>query len=248
MAQASASTRVEWRACSRGSGQPAGVFDLPGRVSAGRWDGQRSVMRYVLLFGLAVLVLAGCGGSAEGSGVSTQQPKRWSQPPAMELTPGTRYQATLQTSKGDIVIDLLSDEAPMTVNNFVFLARQGFYNSVPFHRVIKGFMIQTGDPTGTGSGGPGYTFPDEAIKRDYTPGTVAMANAGPNTNGSQFFIVQGDMSGGRLQKNYTIFGEVVQGMDVVNAIASVPVKANQLGELSSPTEPVLIKSVEIATK
>jgi peptidylprolyl isomerase len=166
----------------------------------------------------------------------------------MELEQGKDYRATLHTSKGDIVIDLFEKEDPVTVNNFVFLAKQGYYNGVPFHRIIKGFMIQTGDPTGTGGGGPGYRFQDEPVTRDYKPGTVAMANAGPNTNGSQFFIMNGDYSNGRLPKNYTIFGEVVSGLDVVNKIADTPVTANRFGEQSSPTEKVTINSVDISTQ
>lgn len=180
--------------------------------------------------------------------MTANQPKQWSSPPAMALKSNTDYTATLHTTKGDIVIDLLAKEDPITVNNFVFLSEQDFYNNVIFHRVIKGFMIQSGDPTGTGAGGPGYRFKDEPVTRDYTRGTVAMANAGPNTNGSQFFIVQQDQSG-KLPKNYTIFGEVTQGMDVVDAIADAPVAQNpQTGEMSKPVEPVVIKSVTITTK
>jgi cyclophilin family peptidyl-prolyl cis-trans isomerase len=176
---------------------------------------------------------------------SVQQPSmQWDQPPEMQLEEGADYQAVLNTSHGEVVINLLADDAPMTVNNFVFLAEQGFYQNVPFHRVISGFMIQTGDPTGTGAGGPGYRFEDEEVTRDYEPGTVAMANAGPNTNGSQFFIVHGDLRG-QLPKNYTIFGEVTEGMDVVDAIANVPVQPSRTGEMSSPTEDVHIESVEI---
>ena len=166
----------------------------------------------------------------------------------MQLREGVDYQATLHTSKGDIVIDLFEQETPQTVNSFVFLAREGFYNGVTFHRVIEGFMIQTGDPTGTGAGGPGYEFDDEPFTRDYTPGTVAMANHGPNTNGSQFFIVQADLRG-RLPKDYTIFGEVIQGMDVVDAIAAVEKTYNpRMGEQSAPVEPIYIESVEIVEK
>jgi cyclophilin family peptidyl-prolyl cis-trans isomerase len=174
-----------------------------------------------------------------------QQPSlQWDQPPAMQLEDGIDYKAVLNTNRGEIVIDLLQDEAPVTVNNFVFLAEQGFYQNVPFHRVISGFMIQTGDPTGTGAGGPGYRFDDEPVTRDYVPGTVAMANAGPNTNGSQFFIVHGDLRG-RLPKDYTIFGEVTEGQDVVDQIANVQVQPSRTGEMSSPTEEVQINSVEI---
>jgi cyclophilin family peptidyl-prolyl cis-trans isomerase len=174
-----------------------------------------------------------------------QQPSmQWDQPPAMQLEDGTDYQAVLKTNRGEIVVNLLEGEAPATVNNFVFLAEQGFYQNVPFHRVISGFMIQTGDPTGTGAGGPGYRFDDEPVTRDYVPGTVAMANAGPNTNGSQFFIVHADLRN-RLPKDYTIFGEVVEGMDVVDEIANVQVQPSRTGEMSSPTEEVQINSVEI---
>lgn len=222
-------------------------------------------MRRLIVLIIAVLVLAACGGSESGTtptpmpsptattgaeeGLDVAEgPMQWSSPPAMELEEGVSYQATLHTTKGDIVINLLAEDAPVTVNNFVFLARQGYYSNVPFHRVIDGFMIQTGDPTGTGAGGPGYEFADEPVTRDYTPGIVAMANRGPDTNGSQFFIVQADLRG-RLPKNYTIFGEVTEGMDVVNAIAQVPVQPNPMsGEMSSPVEEVSITSVEITTK
>jgi cyclophilin family peptidyl-prolyl cis-trans isomerase len=181
----------------------------------------------------------------EGEEDALQQPSmQWNQPPEMQLAEGADYQAVVTTNRGEVVINLLQDDAPLTVNNFVFLAEQGFYSDVPFHRVISGFMIQTGDPTGTGAGGPGYRFEDEQVTRDYTPGTVAMANAGPNTNGSQFFIVHGDLRG-QLPPNYTIFGEVTEGMDVVDAIANVPVQRSRSGEMSSPTEEVKIESVEI---
>lgn len=174
-----------------------------------------------------------------------QQPSlQWDQPPEMQLDDGADYRAVLKTTKGEVVINLLEGEAPVTVNNFVFLAEQGFYENVPFHRVISGFMVQTGDPTGTGAGGPGYRFDDEPVTRDYAPGTVAMANAGPNTNGSQFFIMHGDLSN-RMPKDYTIFGEVVEGFDVVEQIAGVPVQPSRTGEMSSPTEEVRIESVEI---
>ncbi|GBD11193.1 putative peptidyl-prolyl cis-trans isomerase [bacterium HR23] len=168
--------------------------------------------------------------------------KQWSAPPPMQIDINKRYQAVLVTTEGDIVIDLFPKEAPKTVNNFVFLARQGFYDGVKFHRIIKGFMVQTGDPTGTGMGGPGYTFEDEPVRRDYTPGIVAMANAGPNTNGSQFFIMHGSAP---LPKAYTIFGQVAQGMEVVDRIANTPVTAGPGGELSRPTRDVRILRVEI---
>ena len=124
-------------------------------------------------------------------------------------------QATLSTEKGTIRIQLFADEAPLTVSNFVFLAEEQFYNGLTFHRVEPGFVIQGGDPQGNGTGGPGYDFADEPVQRPYKRGIVAMANSGPNTNGSQFFIVLEDAA---LPPSYTIFGEVLDGMDVVDQI------------------------------
>src|SRR5918994_1591039 len=167
--------------------------------------------------------------------------KQWSRPPAMQLAPDVTYQATLQTNKGTITVDLLRDDAPKTVNNFVFLAREGFYDGVPFHRVIDGFMIQTGDPTGTGTGGPGYRFNDEPVTRNYERGTLAMANAGPNTNGSQFFIVHKDYP---LPKNYTIFGKLTDGLDILDKIATTPTGPGTGGP-NTPRTPVNITSITI---
>ncbi|OGZ08717.1 MAG: hypothetical protein A2942_04540 [Candidatus Lloydbacteria bacterium RIFCSPLOWO2_01_FULL_50_20] len=160
-------------------------------------------------------------------------------------------EAVLKTSKGDITLRFASSDAPKTVENFVKLARSGFYDGVKFHRVIKDFMIQAGDPLSKndaladrwGSGGPGYTFPDEIkaesalYKKGYKRGVLAMANAGPNTNGSQFFIMHQDYP---LPPSYTIFGEVVSGQDVVDAIATAPVDSDD-----RPLTAVTIKSVEI---
>ena len=171
--------------------------------------------------------------------------KQWKSAPEMQIDPSKRYRATLHTNKGDITIELLVGDAPKTVNNFVFLAREGFYENVPFHRIIKDFMIQTGDPTGSGSGGPGYRFADERVNRRYERGIVAMANAGPNTNGSQFFICHG-RNAESLPPNYTIFGRVTEGLDVVDAIANVPTQSSGRGERSTPTEDVRIESVEIS--
>ncbi len=148
-------------------------------------------------------------------------------PPVVDnnIKPETMSQATIQTNQGTIVIELFPNDAPKTVENFVTLAGKGYYDGLIFHRVIKGFMIQGGDPTGTGSGGPGYAFADElnseteSYKRGYVRGTVAMANAGPNTNGSQFFIMHADTP---LPHNYTIFGRVTSGLEVVDKIASSP--------------------------
>ena len=136
----------------------------------------------------------------------------------MSIDPDQRYVATLETEKGDIVIELHAKEAPTTVNNFVFLAREGFYNNTTFHRVLPGFMAQGGDPTGTGSGGPGYQFPDEfslSLRHD-SPGILSMANAGPNTNGSQFFITHAPTP--HLDDRHTVFGKVTEGMDVLHSL------------------------------
>jgi cyclophilin family peptidyl-prolyl cis-trans isomerase len=144
--------------------------------------------------------------------------KQWSKPPAMEIDPKKTYTALFHTDKGDIKIQLFADKTPKTVNNFVFLARQGFYDGTIFHRVIKDFMTQGGDPTGTGRGGPGYDFTDEfhpSLKHD-KPGILSMANAGPNTNGSQFFITH--VPTPWLDRKHSVFGEVKSGLDVVLSI------------------------------
>ncbi len=172
---------------------------------------------------------------------------QWPKPPSMSIDQAKEYRATIKTNLGDIVVQLFPKDAPLAVNNFVFLARQGFYDGVKFHRVVKGFVIQGGDPTGTGGGGPGYKFADEKVTRDYVAGTLAMANAGSNTNGSQFFITLADLSG-RLPKNYTIFGLVTVGLNVVQKIGDVPVRAAPNGEVSIPTADVHIDSVTIEEK
>ena len=144
--------------------------------------------------------------------------QQWKTPPAMEIDPNKTYTATIETSKGAIVIDLYPKHAPKTVNNFVFLARQGFYDGIKFHRVISNFMVQGGDPTGTGAGGPGYKFEDETRGNPLTheTGVLSMANAGANTNGSQFFITHSPQP--HLNGKHTVFGKVREGQDVVNAI------------------------------
>lgn len=159
-------------------------------------------------------------------------------------TPMKHYNVILHTTEGDITIDLNQNETPKTVENFVTLAKKGFYDNTVFHRVMKGFMIQGGDPKGDGTGGPGYQFDDEPFSGTYTRGTVAMANSGPNTNGSQFFIMHADEL--RLPKAYVIFGRVTAGMEVVDKIASAKVTPNPYtGEFSVPVNPVKITSVEI---
>jgi cyclophilin family peptidyl-prolyl cis-trans isomerase len=147
--------------------------------------------------------------------------------------------AALQTNHGRIELELYPTDAPKTVENFAKLARDGFYDGVTFHRVIPDFMIQGGDPTGTGSGGPGYSFEDEINQHKVERGALAMANAGPNTNGSQFFIVTAK-SAPWLDDKHTVFGKVTAGMEVVDAISELPRDARD-----KPEEPVLIESVEV---
>jgi len=162
--------------------------------------------------------------------------------PSMQIDKTKKYTAVLNTTEGSITIELKADETPITVNNFVYLAKQNFYNNTIFHRVIDGFMIQGGDPLGTGAGSPGYRFDDEPFKGEYKKGTVAMANAGPNTNGSQFFIMHQDYA---LPKNYVIFGQVIEGLEIVDKIATAKVEPNAGGEMSKPADPVTVQSVEI---
>lgn len=175
--------------------------------------------------------------------------KTYNSPPQMTIDTAKTYTAVLTTNKGVMRVALFAKDAPNTVNNFVFLSRDGYYANTPFHRIIRGFMIQGGDPTGTGRGNPGYRFDDEAITRDYTRGTIAMANSGPNTNGSQFFIMHEDYA---LPKNYVIFGSIdqtdTQSLKTLDAIASVPVTDNGMGEESKPAESVVLQKVEIEEK
>ena len=220
----------------------------------------------LLVFILALFVLAGCSSSekkledsAPEKGIMKEealQPKEadptpqtqtqkspkpmYQNAPALTIDKAKKYTATLTTSQGVIEVELDAIHTPITVNNFVFLAREHFYDGVIFHRTIPDFMIQAGDPTGTGAGGPGYQFDDEPFTGEYTRGTVAMANAGPNTNGSQFFIMHKDTP---LPKSYVIFGRVTSGLEVVDAIATAPTKPG--GEGSQPQNPVSIQSVTI---
>lgn len=158
--------------------------------------------------------------------------------PEMTIDLAKTYAATLHTNHGDISIEFDAVKSPMSVNNFVFLAREGFYDGVIFHRVIPNFMIQGGDPTGTGMGGPGYKFRDEVEgSGKYSRGTVAMANAGPNTNGSQFFICHADAG---LPHSYNIFGQVTDGLDAVDSIAATPT-----GAQDRPHEDCVISSVTV---
>ncbi len=227
-------------------------------------------VRVLLLLVLALSMLTACGSKDDDTpgatiGVPTPNPadadidsgcwkatdrvagseKQWKQAPAMVLDEAVRYTATLTTNKGAFEVEFYPDDAPVTVNNFICLARAGYYDDTPFHRIIADFVIQGGDPTGTGSGSPGYRFDDEPITRDYELGTLAMANSGPDTNGSQFFVIVGD-DGRQLPKNYTIFGQVISGMDVVNQIAQTPTGPDERGEVSVPLESIVLQSVTIA--
>jgi cyclophilin family peptidyl-prolyl cis-trans isomerase len=194
----------------------------------------------VILLGVTLFAI-GCAGGG---------PKSYNSPPKMQINTKKKYIATVNTSLGSFKIELFAQETPVTVNNFVFLSKDGYYNNVIFHRIMKDFMIQTGDPTGTGGGRPGYEFADELpVKHSYGPGIVAMANRGPNTNGSQFFVCTGPDSTGLNQiPNYTQFGRVIEGMETVMKIASVPVVASSSNprEISKPTDPPVIKNISIS--
>lgn len=171
------------------------------------------------------------------------QPKQWNTPPEMEIDPQKDYSAILKTDKGEIKVDLFAEKAPKTVNNFVFLASQGFYDGTIFHRVIKDFMAQGGDPTGSGRGGPGYKFPDEFNPelRHNQKGILSMANAGPNTNGSQFFITYGPTPW--LDDKHSVFGKV-SDEDSYEVLASIPPRDPQRPE--SPS--VKLQEVEIVAQ
>lgn len=175
---------------------------------------------------------------------SVRQPESYSTAPTPFLDSGQTHYATLDTDHGLIKIQLFTERVPLAANNFAFLAKEGFYDGLTFHRVIDGFMIQGGDPAGDGTGGPGYTFADEDFTGNYERGIVAYANSGPNTNGSQFFIMQQDNL--ELPKKYVIFGKVVEGMDTVDKIAQAEVQPNTAGELSKPVEPVKIHTATLS--
>ena len=204
-------------------------------------------MKKLIIF--SMLLLSFCGGeAAQDEIVQTTEvtemtyDKTYTSTPAMSIDVNAKYTAELETSLGNIVIELFTETSPITVNNFVNLSNDGYYNDVIFHRVIKGFMIQGGDPSGTGHGDmgkyPGYDFEDELDNpMNYEKGIVAMANRGPNTNGSQFFIMHEDYP---LPYQYTIFGKVLSGLDVVDAIGNV-----QTGENDKPNEDVVILNIQI---
>lgn len=225
----------------------------------------------ILVIIIGLVVLSGCGNKVTSDGLVSNQ--NYNSKPAEVVETATKtpekkveekltinnketkpmetekkqvsYSVVLHTTAGDITIKLNDDQTPKTVQNFVDLAKKDFYNGVIFHRVIDGFMIQGGDPTGTGAGGPDYKFDDEPFTGEYERGTVAMANSGPNTNGSQFFIMHASVP---LPKNYTIFGKVTSGMETVDKIATAPVEMSASGEQSKPVSPVKINSVDVVEK
>jgi len=165
--------------------------------------------------------------------------KQWNTPPAMQIDPQKKYQARMETDKGTMVIELFADKTPLTVNNFVFLSREGFYDGIIFHRVINDFMVQGGDPTGSGRGGPGYRFADEfhpSLKHT-KQGILSMANAGPGTNGSQFFITH--TATPWLDGKHTVFGQVVEGLDV---LMSIP--ARDPGNVNAPAVKIIRVTIE----
>lgn len=205
----------------------------------------------VFLLVFLIFTITGCGSkkSQENAEAQTQETKtkeNWTLPkPSMMIDQNKNYTALLSTNKGVITVELDAKHTPITVNNFVYLARNRFYDGTFFHRTINGFMIQGGDPKGDGTGGPGYSFDDEPFEGRCIRGAVAMANAGPNTNGSQFFIMQNDNP---LPKNYVIFGKVTDGMEVVDLIAQAPVRPQVNGEVSRPVTPVIVENVMIIEK
>jgi len=169
------------------------------------------------IFISAILLSASCAGEAPApTPTPAAKPKTYSSPPPMTIDVNKQYTATIETEQGKMVVELFAKDVPVTVNNFVFLAREGFYDGTTFHRVIPGFMAQGGDPTGTGRGGPGYKFDDEFTEHKHVAGALSMANAGPNTNGSQFFITYTPQHG--LDGKHTVFGRLIEGMDVLEKL------------------------------
>ena len=168
---------------------------------------------------LTTLLATSCAGEAPEPAPTpapTPKPRSYSEPPAMTTDTGKQYTAIIETEKGNLVLELFASDVPMTVNNFVFLAREGFYDGTTFHRIIPGFMAQGGDPTGTGTGNPGYSFADEFTGHKHGTGTLSMANSGPNTNGCQFFITYAPQP--HLDGLHSVFGQLTEGMDVLEKL------------------------------
>ena len=167
---------------------------------------------------IPILSIISCAPSAPPEKAQAPEPKTYSAPPSMMIDTNKEYIATIETEKGNIVLELFAGDVPITVNNFVFLAREGFYDGTTFHRVILGFMAQGGDPTGTGRGNPGYTFADEFTEHTHVAGALSMANSGSNTNGCQFFITYAPQH--YLDNKHAVFGQVIEGMDVLQKLTS----------------------------
>lgn len=189
--------------------------------------------RYIIILVVLLMVVSqvfGCTSDSQPSESSTppetqvENPNNNDGEPPMTIDVNKIYIATVTTEKGAIKIELFAKDAPKTVNNFVYLARKGFYDNTTFHRVIPGFMVQGGDPTGTGTGGPGYKFEDEINDHTHATGVISMANSGPNTNGSQFFITYAPQP--HLNGKHTVFGKVIEGMDVLNRLTPRDPTAN----------------------
>ena len=199
--------------------------------------------RLALVALLLAVVMVGCGeGEPEG-------PKTYAAYPAMDIPAGQPW-VIITTSLGRMTFTLFSEEAPLAVNNFLFLANEGYFEGATFHRLIPGFMVQGGDPTGTGTGGPGYSFEIEPPQRPYVRGGLAMANKGtPNSNGSQFFIILDDLTAqGRLSPDFTLFGEIREGhqasFDTLAKIEAVPVGTAADGETSAPQQEITISAMK----
>lgn len=210
--------------------------------------GKHARISFFIILLAAAMLMSGCGGKGDerdvrrDSASASAKTMSWDKMPEMSIDLNRSYSAKFRTTKGDFTVKLFASEAPVTVNNFVFLAREGFYDGLTFHSVIESFMIQSGDPKGNGTGTPGYSIPDELdTGLKYEQGIVAMANANkPNSGGSQFFICTGpDAANLNREPKYTIFGKVESGMDVVLAIGETPTKHN------IPTEEIVITSIEI---
>jgi peptidyl-prolyl cis-trans isomerase B (cyclophilin B) len=177
---------------------------------------QRNILRIVSLMSISlILVLGGCAEETSEPALSTN-PKQYSAPPPMVIDMNKQYIATIETEKGNIILELFAQDVPVTVNNFVFLARDGFYDNSSFHRVIAGFMAQGGDPTGTGTGSAGYRFADEFTSHKHETGTLSMANSGTDTNSCQFFITYAPQP--HLDGKHSVFGQLIEGMDVLKKI------------------------------
>lgn len=196
---------------------------------------------------LTLLPLSGCVDNQTKIEEPGKTIMNWTKPPEMTIDSETDYLVTVETTHGTMKGRLFPAIAPNAVNNFVFLAKQGYFDGLIIHRIVKGFVLQSGDPTGTGTGGPGYQIPDDPVPADYNyvKGTFAMANKGvPGTGGSQFFITLDDLSG-RLPKQYALFGVVDEGLDVIDAINAVETVASDSGENSKPIEDTRVVRITI---